>query len=188
MVSSRCASMTAAIQMAPTGSTSFRGPTHNSRARVDSGDRGRHVALGGTGSCESTRARTDANSASRTSSCWRRLEAAASTSTSPATQSPAAGAPPTTPSSWPTGRQNFFGWNAANFGWGGDTTQNILWRLTQRRTGQCEPEGHRRDGRHQQHRQRSRRDGEAAGGRHHTRDKGNRRDRCGRRHRRPRSS
>jgi lysophospholipase L1-like esterase len=26
-------------------------------------------------------------------------------------------------------RRNFFGWNAANFGWGGDTTQNILWRL-----------------------------------------------------------
>ena len=26
-------------------------------------------------------------------------------------------------------RQNFFGWNAANFGWGGDTTQNILWRI-----------------------------------------------------------
>ncbi|HKQ06975.1 MAG TPA: GDSL-type esterase/lipase family protein [Blastocatellia bacterium] len=26
-------------------------------------------------------------------------------------------------------RQNFFGWNAANFGWGGDMTQNILWRL-----------------------------------------------------------
>ena len=26
-------------------------------------------------------------------------------------------------------RQNFFGWDAANFGWGGDTTQNILWRL-----------------------------------------------------------
>src|SRR4029453_19252015 len=26
-------------------------------------------------------------------------------------------------------RQNFFGWNAANFGWGGETTQNILWRL-----------------------------------------------------------
>src|SRR5688572_32417862 len=24
---------------------------------------------------------------------------------------------------------NFFGWNAANFGWGGDRTQNILWRL-----------------------------------------------------------
>ncbi len=24
---------------------------------------------------------------------------------------------------------NFFGWNAANFGWGGDTTRNILWRL-----------------------------------------------------------
>jgi lysophospholipase L1-like esterase len=26
-------------------------------------------------------------------------------------------------------RQNFFGWNAANFGWGADATQNILWRL-----------------------------------------------------------
>jgi (4-O-methyl)-D-glucuronate---lignin esterase len=24
---------------------------------------------------------------------------------------------------------NFSGWNAADFGWGGDTTQNILWRL-----------------------------------------------------------
>jgi lysophospholipase L1-like esterase len=26
-------------------------------------------------------------------------------------------------------KKNFFGWNAADFGWGGDTTQNILWRL-----------------------------------------------------------
>src|SRR6266404_3057113 len=26
-------------------------------------------------------------------------------------------------------RQNFFGWNAANFGWGADKIQNILWRL-----------------------------------------------------------
>jgi lysophospholipase L1-like esterase len=25
--------------------------------------------------------------------------------------------------------ENFFGWNAANFGWGADTIQNILWRL-----------------------------------------------------------
>src|SRR5204863_3714819 len=25
--------------------------------------------------------------------------------------------------------ENFFGWNAANFGWGGDTIQNILWRM-----------------------------------------------------------
>jgi lysophospholipase L1-like esterase len=24
---------------------------------------------------------------------------------------------------------NFYGWNAANFGWGGDRVQNILWRL-----------------------------------------------------------
>jgi lysophospholipase L1-like esterase len=28
-------------------------------------------------------------------------------------------------------RQNFHGWNAADFGWGGDTTQNMLWRLEQ---------------------------------------------------------
>ena len=26
-------------------------------------------------------------------------------------------------------KQNFHGWNAADFGWGGDRTQNILWRL-----------------------------------------------------------
>ena len=26
-------------------------------------------------------------------------------------------------------RQNFYGWNAANFGWGADSTQHILWRL-----------------------------------------------------------
>lgn len=27
-------------------------------------------------------------------------------------------------------RQNFLGWNAADFGWGGDTTHNVLWRIT----------------------------------------------------------
>lgn len=26
-------------------------------------------------------------------------------------------------------KKNFHGWNAGNFGWGGDTTQNMLWRL-----------------------------------------------------------
>ncbi len=26
-------------------------------------------------------------------------------------------------------KRNFHGWNAANFGWGGDTVQNVLWRL-----------------------------------------------------------
>jgi lysophospholipase L1-like esterase len=26
-------------------------------------------------------------------------------------------------------KKNFHGWNAANFGWGGDRTQNVLWRL-----------------------------------------------------------
>lgn len=27
-------------------------------------------------------------------------------------------------------QKNFFGWNAANFGWGGDTTNHILWRIS----------------------------------------------------------
>lgn len=27
-------------------------------------------------------------------------------------------------------KENFFGWNAADFGWGADSTQNILWRLS----------------------------------------------------------
>src|SRR5215831_9863644 len=27
-------------------------------------------------------------------------------------------------------RRNFFGWNAANFGWGADAVQNILWRVS----------------------------------------------------------
>src|SRR5690606_5431701 len=27
-------------------------------------------------------------------------------------------------------REAFHGWNAGNFAWGGDTTQNILWRIT----------------------------------------------------------
>jgi lysophospholipase L1-like esterase len=27
-------------------------------------------------------------------------------------------------------RESFHGWNAANFAWGGDSTQNILWRIT----------------------------------------------------------
>jgi lysophospholipase L1-like esterase len=26
-------------------------------------------------------------------------------------------------------KRNFFGWNAANFGWGGDRIENVLWRL-----------------------------------------------------------
>jgi lysophospholipase L1-like esterase len=27
-------------------------------------------------------------------------------------------------------KENFHGWNAANFGWGGDSVQNVLWRLS----------------------------------------------------------
>jgi hypothetical protein len=33
---------------------------------------------------------------------------------------------PNLPANW---KQSFFGWNAADFGWGADQTQNILWRL-----------------------------------------------------------
>jgi len=33
------------------------------------------------------------------------------------------------PGSLANWKRNFFGWNAADFGWGGDQTQNILWRL-----------------------------------------------------------
>src|SRR3954470_15709620 len=36
-------------------------------------------------------------------------------------------------------RQNFFGWNAADFGWGADTTQNILWRLHHRELDRLRP-------------------------------------------------
>src|SRR5262245_57036904 len=36
-------------------------------------------------------------------------------------------------------RRNFFGWNAANFGWGGDTVQNILWRLENRELDDVHP-------------------------------------------------
>src|SRR3982751_3134999 len=36
-------------------------------------------------------------------------------------------------------RQNFFGWNAADFGWGADTTQNILWRVDPRETRGVRP-------------------------------------------------
>ena len=74
--------------------------------------------------CAPTATRT-----SPTSSSWPRRRAAASTSTSWATPSPAAGAPSTTRTSSPTGTKTFHGWNAGNFGWGGDRTENILWRL-----------------------------------------------------------
>jgi lysophospholipase L1-like esterase len=32
-------------------------------------------------------------------------------------------------------KSNFYGWNAGDFGWGGDSTQNVLWRL---RTGELD--------------------------------------------------
>ena len=34
---------------------------------------------------------------------------------------------------------NFYGWNAADFGWGGDTTWNILWRLKHGELDQVKP-------------------------------------------------
>ncbi len=36
-------------------------------------------------------------------------------------------------------KRNFHGWNAANFGWGGDTTNNILWRLQNGELGDVHP-------------------------------------------------
>ena len=36
-------------------------------------------------------------------------------------------------------QENFFGWNAANFGWGGDRTQNILWRLNSEELDNVKP-------------------------------------------------
>jgi lysophospholipase L1-like esterase len=35
--------------------------------------------------------------------------------------------------------RSFFGWNAANFGWGGDTVQNILWRLSEGELDEVNP-------------------------------------------------
>src|SRR6266481_3811322 len=36
-------------------------------------------------------------------------------------------------------KKNFHGWNAANFGWGGDTIPNILWRLQNGELDQVHP-------------------------------------------------
>jgi lysophospholipase L1-like esterase len=36
-------------------------------------------------------------------------------------------------------KANFFGWNAANFGWGGDKTQHVLWRLQNGELGDVNP-------------------------------------------------
>lgn len=37
-------------------------------------------------------------------------------------------------------RENFFGWNVADFGWGADKTENILWRLENGELGGINPE------------------------------------------------
>ena len=60
-----------------------------------------------------------------TSNCWPRRSKAKSISTSKATRSRGAGRDGLSRflAQW---KKNFFGLNAANFGWGGDTTQNIL--------------------------------------------------------------
>ena len=36
-------------------------------------------------------------------------------------------------------KQNFFGWNAADFGWGADKTENILWRLNNGELDEVQP-------------------------------------------------
>src|SRR5262249_57084888 len=38
-------------------------------------------------------------------------------------------------------KQNFHGWNARNFGWGADTVQNVLWRLTNGELDGVNPKG-----------------------------------------------
>src|SRR4051812_48756487 len=38
-------------------------------------------------------------------------------------------------------KQNFHGWNAADFGWGGDTIQNVLWRLASGGVDRGNPKG-----------------------------------------------
>ncbi len=54
---------------------------------------------------------------------------AASTSISKAIPSRAGGAPRTIRQLLENWKKNFFGWNAADFGWGADRVENILWRL-----------------------------------------------------------
>ena len=36
-------------------------------------------------------------------------------------------------------KESFWGWNAANFAWGGDSTQNILWRMDNGELGDLKP-------------------------------------------------
>ena len=68
----------------------------------------------------------------RIPSCWPRRRRGASTSTSTATRSRGDGARSDYPELLANWKENFFGWNAADFGWGADRTENILWRLDQR--------------------------------------------------------
>ncbi len=74
--------------------------------------------------------RSDRNTpTSRTRSCWRRRRPAASACISWAIRSRAAGAGRITRTFLAHWQKSFHGWNAGNFGWGADQTQNILWRL-----------------------------------------------------------
>ena len=108
------------------------------------------------GSADRPAPRADQNSTDRArAACSRRRGRAASTSTSSATPSRAAGARPTTRSCWRTGTQNFFGWNAANFGWGADRTREHPVAARERRARRRQPEGHRHARRHEQRRHRS---------------------------------
>ena len=49
-------------------------------------------------------------------------------------------------------KPNFFGWNAADFGWGADRIAEHPVAARERRAGRREPEGHRAAGRHEQRR------------------------------------
>ena len=70
--------------------------------------------------------------------------------------------------SWRNWKQNFFGWNAADFGWGADRIENILWRLENGELDGVNPKVIVAARRHQQRRQRSPAD-DAEGRRHQRR-------------------
>ncbi len=103
-----------------------RGPTSSSATRRRRSHGRRDGARAGRSARAAHRCQFDDRARS---SCSRRRSRAASTSTSSATRSRAAGARPTIRSCSRTGTQNFYGWNAGDFGWGADRIENILWRL-----------------------------------------------------------
>ena len=113
-------STTAATPMLRTGSTSSPGPTSSFDHATP---RRWHLPA------DQPVSRADANSLVAHAQLLAKASRAASTSTSKAIPSRGAGDATDYPELLANWKQNFFGWNAADFGWGADRTQNILWRL-----------------------------------------------------------